>query len=109
MQRTFGSFIHETIKQGIPTTVTSALAYCAWNIVDNFGKDKMFNLYEWVKDISVCGKSFNWKEMMTHSVIWGTASGVVSGGVKAYKEIKIVKWTYSTFKPPKTTVFKKDI
>ena len=32
--------------------------------------------------------------MITQSIVWGGASGVVNGGLKAYKETKIIKWTY---------------
>ena len=95
ISRAFSSFKNEGLKQGATATITTALGYCAWNIVDNFRKDKFFNLAEWIMDITHCGKNFNIYEMVTQSLVWGGASGVVNGGLKAYKETKIIKWTYS--------------
>lgn len=95
VSRAFSSFKNEGFKQGATATITTALGYCAWNIVDNFRKDKFFNLAEWTMDIIHCGKNFNIYEMITQSLVWGGASGVVNGGLKAYKETKIIKWTYS--------------
>ena len=88
-------FATEGLKQGGTATLTTALGYCAWNIVDNFGRDKLFNLKEWIKDILSCGQGFNWNEMISQSLVWGAASGVVNGGIKAYQEIKIMRWSYS--------------
>ena len=95
MIRALSSFIGESLKQTATTSITTAFGYCLWNIVDNLRREKLLDFREWVQDILVCGNSFDWKEMLTQSAVWGAASGVTHGGFKGLVELSIVSWTYA--------------
>ena len=103
MYRAFESFKEEGLKQGTTATITTALGFCAWNIVDNFGRHKILNIKEWIQDILSCGQSLNWNEIISQSILWGSASGLVNGVITAYKEVQIIKWSYL----PSSTSIKK--
>merc|ERR550525_1890161 len=76
------SFISETLQKSVSATLSTAIGYCLYNIVDNIRSEKTFDFREWASDILDCGHSFDWSEMMTQAAVWGTASGVVHGGAK---------------------------
>ena len=92
------SFATESLQKTVSATLSTAIGYCVWNIIDNLRGQKVFDLREWAMDIFDCGHSFDWKEMMTQAAVWGTASGTVHGAMKAMEEINIVKLTYKTQK-----------
>ena len=93
MYRAVKSFTSQGLKQGATATLTTALGYCAWNIVDNFSFEKLSKPMILIYDILSCN-NINWKDVISQSIVWGSASGVVKGGLEAYQEIKIIKWTY---------------
>ena len=102
MLRGIGSFVHSAVNKGKDSMFATALSHCAWNIADNLSADKWFDASEWSMDLIACGTAFDWKEAITQSILWGTASGLINGGIAAAKQIKIVKWTYSPNKAVKT-------
>merc|ERR1712154_409889 len=97
MLRGIESFLQSALTKGGGAMLTTALSHCAWNIVDNLAMDKWFDASEWGMDLITCGTAFDWKEMATQSILWGTASGFINGGIAASKQIKIEKWTYSPY------------
>lgn len=91
------SFAAESLPKSMSATLSTAIGYCVWNIIDNIRGHKVFDFREWALDIFDCGHAFDWKEMMAQAAIWGTASGTVHGAMKAMEEVNIVKLAY---KPP---------
>merc|ERR1712173_416554 len=95
--RAVRSFAKESLQKTMSATISTAIGYCLFNIIDNFQSHKVFDLSGWITDISNCGRSFDWTEMMRQSAVLGASTGAVHGAMKAMEEVNIVKWTY---KPP---------
>ena len=71
-------------------TLTTTLAYCAWNIVDNFSLEKFYKPLILVYDILSCGDT----DIVLQSIVFISAKGAVKGVLEEYQEIKTIKWTY---------------
>lgn len=91
MHRGIESFVDSALKKGKGAILTTALSHCVWHIIDNLAEwNKWFDATEWSMNLIHCINS-NWKEVM----LWGTASGIINGGIAASKQIKIKKLKYT--------------
>ena len=52
------SFAAESLQKSVSATLSTAIGYCLWNIVDNLRREKVFDFREWAMDICDCGHSF---------------------------------------------------
>mmetsp|Transcript_5312 Transcript_5312/g.8727 ORF Transcript_5312/g.8727 Transcript_5312/m.8727 type:complete len:200 (+) Transcript_5312:36-635(+) len=101
LYRELKAFSEEGVKNGVTTALSTALGMCALSIVDNFRGSKMWNLKEWIDDIMRCGKEFDWNAMFVSSIVWGTSSAAVNGGLASFQQSKIEKWTYYPYSEEK--------